>query len=101
MATSYLKEDSKYYYYKATTPGFSYFAVAVKPKVEEKNETAEEIVLQQNKTLEEGIQTEELLEQPLDEKPTNLWRFLYIALGVIGIFLAFLFYELRIHERKR
>ena len=102
LKTSILKEDSTYIYYKAITPGFSYFAVVAKAKpiTAEINAAAEEN-LPRNKTIEAEIQLEESIEPPSEEKSANIWRFLYIALGIIGIFLAFLFYELRIHERKR
>jgi PGF-pre-PGF domain-containing protein len=60
LPTEIVDEDSNFVYYKATTPGFSYFAISAQEKEEVTAPPEEEVVPKEK---------EEVTEKPTEEKP--------------------------------
>jgi PGF-pre-PGF domain-containing protein len=77
LETEYVEDDSKYYYYTASTPGFSFFAISTRPEKPQEPivETPKEI-----KTI-EPQKTIETIEEPEEKKESNG----YIGLSIFMI----------------
>ncbi len=82
LETTRLSSDSTYVYYRAKTPGFSYFAIAEK-ELPEVTEEPEEVV-------EEEPEPTPVVEEVEETKDSNLTTvFVVLALVLIGLFMFF------------
>ena len=79
LTTNFISKDTVNAYYKAVTPGFSYFAIGLKPKIVEK--PVEEVP-------EEEVPEEEILPEVIEKKAPIGW-IIAAAIVVIGLIIYF------------